>query len=338
MQRAIQLARNGSGFTSPNPMVGAVIVVGDRIIGEGWHRRCGGPHAEVNAVAMAKAVDPGALKDSTIYVTLEPCSHYGKTPPCAKLLTENRIPRVVVGSVDPNDKVSGRGIQMLRESGVEVAVGVLEEECRSLNPAFMTAHSLHRPYVLLKWACSADGFLDCDRAAGEAAPRFSNSLSMMAMHRLRRQFDAIMVGSNTAINDDPRLDVRLWPGRSPRRVVVDRRGRIRTGLKLLSGAETWIYGLENKTIEGAKSIEVGPESDVATILDDLYQRGITSVMVEGGATLLRSFIAEGLWDVARVEISPVVLGAAGRCPMTIPTGRTTVETIGENRILSINHQ
>lgn len=336
MRRALQLAANGRRWTSPNPMVGAVIVCDGRIIGEGWHRRFGGPHAEVNAVRSV--ADPAMLRRSTIYVTLEPCSHYGKTPPCAKLLIDMGLPRVVVGSLDPNEKVAGRGVRMLREAGADVTVGVLEEECRALNRAFMTAHTLHRPYVMLKWACSADGFLDCERAEGEPAPRFSTAESMQRMHSLRADFDAIMVGSSTVINDDPRLDVRLFTGRSPRKVVVDRRGRLDADRNVFRGEPTLLYSARPDAPGTAELISIGLDADLLTILEDLFRRGIISVMVEGGATLLKSFIAQDLWDEARIEISQLTLGRSGRCQMSIPQGTINVEPMGENKILWVRRR
>ena len=216
MRRALQLASNGIFDAHPNPMVGAVIVAPDgRIIGEGWHRRCGEGHAEVNAVAMVR--DEAEFLTATMYVTLEPCSHYGRTPPCAELIISKRIPRVVVGCLDPFEKVSGRGVKMLRDAGVNVTVGVLEEECWQLNVRFITAHTRRSPYVILKWAESADGYID---------GRISTPLTSVMVHRLRAEADGILVGSGTALADDPRLDVRLAGGKDPVRVVLDRRGRL----------------------------------------------------------------------------------------------------------------
>ncbi|MDE6466361.1 MAG: bifunctional diaminohydroxyphosphoribosylaminopyrimidine deaminase/5-amino-6-(5-phosphoribosylamino)uracil reductase RibD [Duncaniella sp.] len=270
MRRAIVLASHGRLDASPNPMVGAVIVdCSGRIIGEGWHRRCGQGHAEVNAVASVK--DKSLLADATMYVTLEPCSHYGKTPPCARLIIDMGIPRVVVGTTDPFEKVSGRGIVMLREAGVEVVTGVLEDECRWLNRKFFTAHTFHRPYITLKWAESADGYLD---------GRISTPVNSMLVHKLRAENDAILVGSTTYLTDCPRLDTRLYAGSSPRRIVLDRRGRVETedGLEILRE-----YG------------------SLSECMETLYGRGITSLLVEGGAEIHESFIRDGLWDEIRVE-------------------------------------
>lgn len=216
MHRALQLASGGEGRTAPNPMVGAVIVAEGRIIGEGFHHTYGGPHAEVNAVNSVSEADRHLLQKATIYVTLEPCSHYGKTPPCAKLIIDSHIPKVVVGAPDPNPLVAGRGIRMLREAGTEVTEGVLLEECLEINRRFMTAQTHGRPWILLKWAQSADGFMAAFNECGDSVPvKLSNPLSSVWMHRERAMVRAIMVGSNTLSIDNPRLDVRLWAGKIP---------------------------------------------------------------------------------------------------------------------------
>lgn len=279
MRRALELAAHGELDASPNPMVGAVIVdASGRIIGEGWHRRCGEGHAEVNAVASV--ADQEALKDSTMYVTLEPCSHYGKTPPCAELIVRTGIPRVVIGTLDPFAKVSGRGVARLREAGVEVEVGMLEKECQELNRKFMTAHRCRRPYITLKWAQSADGFIN---------GHISTPLNSMLVHKLRATHDAILVGSGTALADNPALDTRLYAGKSPVKVVLDRRGRVGNDLRMFSEGET---------------VVMRDYSSLADAMEQLYERGITSVLVEGGATLHRSFIEDNLWDEIRIEVSP----------------------------------
>lgn len=321
MERALQLARRGMGHVSPNPMVGAVIVHDGRIIGEGWHRRWGEGHAEVNAVASV--ADRSLLADATMYVTLEPCSHYGKTPPCARLIIDCGIPRVVVAALDPYERVSGRGVAMLRDAGVEVMTGLLAEESRRLNAAFFTAHILRRPLVMLKWAQSADGYIDRVRDAGAVAQRFSTALGSAEVHALRSRFDAVMVGSGTVIADNPRLDVRLIDGRSPRKVILDRRGRIPADAAVWSGAETICIGAE--------------QGSLTEILRSLYDRGITSLLVEGGKQLHDSFIAAGMWDLCRVEISPLTLGAAGCCRMSMPAGRLVSDrpADGGGRLLTI---
>lgn len=305
MERALTLASRGLGLVSPNPMVGAVIVDGaGRIVGEGYHHLYGGPHAEVNAVNSVAEADRRLLKDCTVYVTLEPCSHHGKTPPCADLLVEKQFRRVVIGTRDPFAKVDGTGELKLRDAGIEVRTGVLEMECRSLNARFFTAHLNKRPFVTLKWAQSADGHMDGARSVGEKAYRFSTPTGMALVHRLRSLHDAIGIGSGTALADSPLLNVRLWNGKNPRKAIFDRRGRL-----------------------GA------PTSDIARLLSELYDDGVTSILIEGGPTLLNSFIERGLWDLARVEVSPVRLGAAGMAKApSPPTPPFMTETMGRNQI------
>lgn len=296
MRRAIQLARNGRMDTSPNPMVGCVIAIGDRIIGEDYHRRCGEGHAEVNAVASV--ADPSMLKEATAYVTLEPCSHYGKTPPCARLLIDKGLKRVVIGSGDPNAKVNGRGVAMLREAGIEVVTGVLEDECRAINPHFMTAFSADRPYVMLKWAQSADGYMDVKRDLGEPSFLFSTPLNRAIVHRLRATHDAIMVGRRTADMDRPSLTVRYWAGRNPRRIIAD------------------------------------SHESVPDMLLRLRAEGVTSLLVEGGPALLQSFINSGLWDEARIEVAPVKLGDRGTAQApVIPMLPADMTCIDGNKVL-----
>ena len=338
MRRALQLARLGAGHTSPNPMVGAVIVGPDgRIIGEGWHRKCGEGHAEVNAVASV--ADVNLLKDCTIYVTLEPCSHYGKTPPCARLLIERGIPRVVVGTLDPFPQVAGRGVKLLQEAGVEVVVGVLEQECRDLNRRFLTAHTTGRPWVQLKWAQTADGFIALPPDAGENPLHMSTPVTMRLMHRERALCDAIVVGAATARIDNPSLTTRYWPGRSPLRVVLSRHLSIPEDINLLNdGLPTIVYN-------GVKSEERGPvtyvkmdTSDPRSWLEDLYRRGVTSVMVEGGTDVLRQMIAAGTWDEARIETSPRRVGHGVPAPAINATCRSRIILDGNTITLLANQR
>lgn len=275
MRRALRLARHGELDASPNPMVGAVIVTPEgRIIGEGWHRKYGEGHAEVNAIASVS--DESLLRECTMYVTLEPCSHYGKTPPCAELIIRKRIPRVVIGTADPFAKVSGRGIAMLRDAGVDVTVGMLQDECLELNSKFFTAHTLHRPYITLKWAESADGYID---------GKISTPLTSVEVHRLRALHDAILVGSNTWLADRPALTVRHYAGHSPQRVMLDRRGRL--------------YGRQ----ECDDIIILSSYTSLTEAMTLLYERNITSVLVEGGARVLEAFLREHLYDTIRIERS-----------------------------------
>ena len=325
MRRALELARHGLGNVSPNPMVGAVIVAPDgTIIGEGYHRRCGEAHAEVNALRSVS--DPALLRDSTMYVTLEPCSHYGKTPPCAKLIIDSRIPRVVVGAGDPDERVSGRGIAMLREAGVDVVTDVLAGESRRLNAAFMTAHSQRRPFVMLKWARSADGLMDIIRERTEPAASISSPLGRVAVHRLRSLFDGIVVGSGTVIADDPLLDTRLWGGRAPRPVILDRRHRVGEGFRVF----------------GRDPVIIDTRGSIADVLSQLYESGMSSVLVEGGSQVLASFIASGLWDAARVETSDVIFGERGAVAapepviapcLSYPLGQNTITFYSNNSLV-----
>lgn len=315
MRRALQLARQGAGHTSPNPMVGAVIVAPDgTIIGEGWHRKCGEAHAEVNAVASVK--DHDLLRDSTIYVTLEPCSHYGKTPPCANMLIERGIPRVVVGCLDPFVKVAGRGVALLRDAGVEVIVGVLEEECRALNERFMAAHTNGRPWVQLKWAQTADGYIALPPEAGENPLHMSTPVTMRLMHRQRALCDAILVGANTARIDNPSLTTRYWPGSSPLRVILSHDLSIPDNLNLLNdGLPTIIYnGMKNEVVGPVEYVKLDTDNPQSW-LEDLYRRGVTSLMVEGGTRVLQGLIDAGAWDEARIEVSPRRVGQGVKSPI-----------------------
>lgn len=315
MLRALQLARQGAGHTSPNPMVGAVIVSSDgTIIGEGWHRKCGEAHAEVNAVSVVR--DVNLLRESTIYVTLEPCSHYGKTPPCAGMLIERGVSRVVVGTLDPFVKVAGRGVRMLRDAGIEVVVGVLERECRELNRRFMTAHMTGRPWVQLKWAQTADGFIALPPEAGENPLHMSTPVTMRLMHRQRSLCDAIVVGAATACIDNPSLTTRQWPGKSPLRVVLSRDLSISDNLKLLHDwLPTIVYNhVKNETIGAVEYVKLDT-SLPQFWLEDLYDRGVTSVMVEGGANVLQGIIDAGAWDEARIEVSPRRVGQGVAAPV-----------------------
>ena len=288
MLRALQLARGGEGRTDPNPMVGAVVVARGYIIGEGYHRTYGGPHAEVNAIASVKEEDRHLLKEATIYVTLEPCSHYGKTPPCSLLIINTGIPRVVVGAPDPNPLVAGRGIKMLREAGIEVTENVLLEECMEINRRFMTAQLNPRPWILLKWARSADGFMATLDKEGNPHPvKLSTPLSSVWMHRERARNQAIMVGSRTLKIDSPRLDVRYWAGQSP------------------------------------VKIECPHDADLHALMAEVRARNINSIMIEGGPTLLQSFINEGLYDEIRIETAPIAIGCGLREPI-LPDGLNLV--------------
>lgn len=319
MARCLQLARGGEGFVAPNPMVGAVVVHDGQIIGEGYHRHFGGPHAEVNAIASVS--HPELLSDSTLYVSLEPCSHYGKTPPCAELIIKKHIPRVVVACMDPFPQVSGRGVEMLRNAGVEVVTGVLESEAKKLNKAFMTFQEKHRPYIILKWAQSADGFIDKLRnEATDPKAVISTDATRRHVHKLRTEVAAILVGTRTALLDDPSLTVRHWIGKNPVRLAVDRTLKIPESYHLLDGTVPTILFTEKegKTIPGVEYEQVDfAQPLVPQILDSLYRRKLNSLLVEGGTMLLNQFIEMHLWDEARVETGKMKLGRGVKAPKII---------------------
>lgn len=284
MRRCIDLALNGREGAKPNPMVGSVIVVDGRIIGEGYHIEYGKAHAEVNAFASVEAKDEHLLPQATLYVSLEPCSHFGKTPPCADLIISKGVKKVVVGCVDPYSEVSGRGIERLRKAGIEVLVGVLEKECLFLNRFFITSNTLQRPYIILKWAQTLDGFIDCN---GEATA-ISIPFTSMLVHKLRAESDAILVGNNTEKKECPRLNVRHWSGRDPKKVV-----------------------LSSKTT-------------IPELLSSLHAENIQSLMVEGGLKTHNSFIEADLWDEIHIETAPFTVGKGTRAPQ-IPANVKLIE-------------
>ena len=302
--RCIQLAKNGLCNAAPNPMVGAVIVHNDTIIGEGYHIRCGEAHAEVNAIRSVK--DESLLKDSTIYVSLEPCSHYGKTPPCADLIINKGIPRVVVGCQDPFALVAGRGIQKMRDAGIEVKVGVLEEECRQLIRRFITFHTEKRPFITLKWAESADGYIDLHRTGGQPYI-FSSPLTSMLVHKRRAEHSAILVGRRTALLDNPSLTVRSWYGKSPVRLVIDKNLTLPKHLSLFDGSTRTLVFTQRKDTPNLFNVEFKQldfsQDILPQIFEVLYQEKLQSLMVEGGSILLQSFIDAGYWDEAYIEHS-----------------------------------
>ncbi|WP_018476496.1 bifunctional diaminohydroxyphosphoribosylaminopyrimidine deaminase/5-amino-6-(5-phosphoribosylamino)uracil reductase RibD [Pontibacter roseus] len=325
MRRALELAKLGSGYTSPNPMVGCVVVHGNRIIGEGWHRAYGGPHAEVNAIASVE--DKSLLPKSRVYVTLEPCSHFGKTPPCADLLISSGVRDVVVCNTDPNPLVAGRGIKKLSEAGAQVKVGVLENEGLELNKRFFTFHAQKRPYLLLKWAESADGFI-----GGPAFEQvqISGPLSRRLVHKWRSEEQAILVGSHTAAHDNPRLDTRFWTGRSPLRVVIDRKLQLPGHLHLFDKSQptvVYTYQKKEQTHENLQYVRLREnESLLPQIMQDLHQRQVLSLLVEGGTYLLKSLLKESLWDEALLfKSSTKVLGKGTEAPL-----------MAQGRLLEVN--
>lgn len=300
MQRCLQLAQLAAGHTAPNPMVGAVLVHNGVIIGEGYHRQYGQPHAEVNCINSVAAEHRHLIASSTIYVSLEPCAHYGKTPPCADLIIRNNIPRVVVGCRDPFKQVNGKGIEKLQNAGIEVVQGMLEKECKLLNKRFFTFHIQHRPYVVLKWAQTAD-----NKIAALTANRLliSNAFTNKLVHKWRSEEAGILVGTNTAMVDNPSLTNRLWHGKNPVRLVVDMQLRLPVNLQLFnSEVRTIVFNTIKHGDKGNVSYYQVTEdvSLVHQLLNACYQNNIQSILVEGGAKLLQAFIDEGMWDEARI--------------------------------------
>ncbi len=295
MQRCLQLAAKGLGNVSPNPMVGAVLVYENRIIGEGWHQKYGGPHAEVNCINTVKEADKNLIDRSCLYVSLEPCNHFGKTPPCSHLILEHKIPKVIVGCRDPFSLVNGKGIEHLRSNGVEVVEGVVEKNCRELNKRFFTFHQKHRPYIILKWAQTADGII----GKINAPLKISGPALNVLVHKWRTEEDAILIGTNTALIDNAKLTARHWPGKQPVRVVIDRELQIPESQHLFDQeSATIIFNNKISKTEGKNEwIELKNNADnLPEIISTLYKKNIQSLIVEGGSALLNSFIQAGLWD------------------------------------------
>jgi len=301
MARCLELAKMGAGSTSPNPLVGCIIVCNNEIIGEGYHQKHGEPHAEVNAINSVTNTD--LLKESTLYVTLEPCAHYGLTPPCSDLIIARQIPKVVIGTIDPFAKVAGKGIERLKNAGIEVKPGVLEKECRELNKRFFTFHEKKRPYVILKWAQSLDGFIDINRSEKDfGQPTWiTEDKALQKVHEMRAVEDAVFVGTNTALIDNPSLTVRRCKGRNPVRVVLDNQLRLPKNLKLFDGtAKTIVFNSKQNYETGNISyVKINFDKNILPqILNELHRINILSLIVEGGKQLLESFINENLWDEA----------------------------------------
>ncbi len=327
MQRSLELARLGKKFVSPNPMVGAVIVFNNRIIGEGFHQRHGGPHAEVNAINSVKNKE--LLKESTIYVSLEPCSHFGKTPPCADLIIAHKIPRVVIASVDSNAVVCGNGITKLKQAGIEVITGVLEMESNQLNKAFNCYHQEKRPFVILKWAQTKNGFIDQIRTTSRTkALSISNNESSRWVHKLRSEVDAILIGKTTALLDNPSLTTRLIAGESPIRVVLDFDLKLPSNLRLFTDGGRTIVLNQMKSIQ-IKNLEYVQVEDrsIKSILEVLFTHQILSVLVEGGTNTLQQFIDAQLYDEAFVIKSDMVIKSGVKAP----TLNTNYSTLIKNR-------
>lgn len=340
MTRCLHLATLGEGYVAPNPMVGALLVFNDTIVSEGYHKKYGQPHAEPNAINQIK--DSEILKNSVLYVNLEPCSHYGKTPPCAELIIRSGIPKVVIGTLDPNPKVAGRGVKMLRDAGVEVVTDVLVDKCRELNKRFFTFQEKKRPFVLLKWAQTADGFMDVRRTDRATEPlRISNDITGQLTHKMRSENQAILVGTNTVLLDNPTLTVRNWHGKNPVRVALDRKGVIPSDYKVLDGQHKTIILTERKdqqsNIETDFVVAEFSKDDPEFILKALYEKNIHSVLVEGGASLLQCFLQSGKWDEANVEISQNTISDGVKAP-AIPLTLTSIKEFDGHKWLHFKRE
>ncbi len=290
IKRCLEIAKNGLGSTRPNPMVGCVIVINNKIISEGFTSAYGGNHAEVNAIN--KVTDKSILKQATLYVTLEPCSHYGKTPPCSDLIIQYNIPNVVIGCIDDNKQVAGKGIKKLIEAGVNVSVGILEDECKHHHKRFFTFHNKKRPYIVLKWAETKDGFIAPESKQMKAPVWITNQYSRQLVHKWRAEEQAILVGTNTVLEDNPSLTVRDWTGENPIRVVIDKANALSKDLSIFNNASETLV-IDNKTIDFNTSIP-------RQICSILFEKNINSIIIEGGTKTLQMFIDANLWDEARV--------------------------------------
>ena len=331
MQRCIDIAKRGIRAVAPNPMVGCVLVVEDKIIGEGYHERYGEAHAEVNAINNVS--NQNLLKNATLYVSLEPCSHTGKTPPCCDLLIQNGIKKVVVGTKDPNPLVGGKGIEKLKNSGIEVSEGILKDQCLELNKRFFTFHKKQRPYVTLKWAQTLDGFLDQIRKDGEQKINWiSEPETKTLVHKWRSEEQSILVGRNTITNDNPSLTVRDYGGMNPIRLVIDSQLQISGNLNIYSkDAPTIVFNrVKDKKENNVEWIKI-KETSTNSILEELYKRGIQSVFVEGGSRTLQYFIIDNLWDEARVIVGQKYFKEGYKAPIinkvpvkSIPFGKDMI--------------
>ena len=337
MSRCIQLAKNGLGTTYPNPLVGSVIVHKNTIIGEGWHYRSGLPHAEVNAINSVK--NKSLLSDATIYVSLEPCSHFGKTPPCADLIIDSGIKKVVIGSLDPNPTVAGRGVKRLMEAGCDVVVGILAAECDNLNKRFFTFHTKKRPYIILKWAETSDGFIAPDKAKRSEEPEpvwITNELSRQLVHKQRAIEHAILVGTRTVLDDDPSLTTRDWSGNSPIRIILDRDLSIRKIASVFND-EAEILVISEKTKGKSANISYAKanfsENVAQQICDILYDNNIQSVIIEGGAKTIQTFVDAQLWDEASVYVGNITFGSGLKAPK-ISNRKDSEMKITNNQLLS----
>lgn len=338
IKRCIELAKNGLGTTYPNPMVGSVIVHNGKIIGEGWHKKSGEPHAEVNAIHSVR--DKELLKQSTIYVSLEPCSHFGKTPPCADLIIQHQIPKVIIGTIDPFAKVCGNGIEKLKKAGIQVEVGIMEEECNELNKRFFTFHQKKRPYIILKWAKTQNGFIAPLQKNERNPVWISNAFSRQLVHKWRSEEQAILVGTNTVLQDNPKLTIRDWTGKNPIRIVLDRELKIPKHFSVYDTAVKTIFITEKEVQSDSENTVFERinfhESVNQQIVNILYKHQIQSVIIEGGTKVLDSFIQDNLWDEARVFTSPVLFENGIKAPEFDFNPHSETEIENDNLCLFFN--
>lgn len=327
IKRCIELAKNGLGTTYPNPLVGSVVVYNNEIIGEGWHRKSGEPHAEVNAINSVK--DKSLLSKATIYVSLEPCSHFGKTPPCCDLIIAHKIPNVVIGTIDPFAKVAGTGIKKLIENGKNVTVGILEDECNELNKRFFTFHTKKRPYIILKWAESSDGFIAPLSKETQKPVWITNEYSRQLVHKWRSEEQAILVGTTTVIDDNPSLTTRDWSGNNPIRIVLDQNNRISKESHIFDNqAKTFTISKENINFNNNMALEIS---------NLLFNEGIQSLIIEGGRQTLQTFIDANIWDEARVFKGEISLKEGTKAPI-ISGNETKKEQFLKDELLTFfNH-
>ena len=327
IKRCIELAKNGLGTTYPNPLVGSVIVYNNEIIGEGWHQKAGEPHAEVNAIHSVK--DKSLLSKATIYVSLEPCSHFGKTPPCCDLIIANKIPNVVIGTIDPFAKVAGNGIKKLLEAGKKVTIGILEDECNELNKRFFTFHTKKRPYIILKWAESQDGFIAPLQREKKEPVWITNEFSRQLVHKWRSEEQAILVGTNTVLEDNPSLTVRNWTGNNPIRIVLDQKKRI--------PKESPIFDTQANTLLISKDTINFKNAIVSEIADFLFKNEIQSVIIEGGRQTLQTFIDANIWDEARVFKGAKALKNGIKAPLITSVNAKKEQLLDDQLLTFLNY-
>ncbi|MGL4909527.1 MAG: bifunctional diaminohydroxyphosphoribosylaminopyrimidine deaminase/5-amino-6-(5-phosphoribosylamino)uracil reductase RibD [Bacteroidales bacterium] len=312
MLRCIELAQNAAGQVAPNPMVGAVVVHHGQIIAEGYHRAYGSPHAEVEAIKRVE--NKSILQECTLYVNLEPCNHFGKTPPCTELIIRSKIPKLVIATTDPFEQVNGTGISRLQEAGIQVTTGILAEQARYLNRRFFVYHEQQRPYIILKWAETSDGFIDKHRQGTQSPALISNHAAHILSHRWRTQEQAILVGANTVLLDNPSLTARLWAGKNPIRIVLDKRNNLPNHLRVFDNQ--------------ASTLKIHT-SDIRACINKLYHENIQSVIIEGGSKTLQQFIDAKLWDEARIFIAPKTFETGVAAPQIAAKLYETIK-IGDN--------